>query len=205
MSEMITVVGNIGSDVTGNTTARGEAITSFRLASTERWLDRQTGTWVDGATNWFSVVCFRHLARNAGCSLSKGQPVIVTGRLKVRPWERDGKSGINVQIEADSIGHNLRLGTTRFSNGAGATERPLTERPLTGVDTATGELLEDGHGTEPDEDDRAADTFRMASFGGEVRELGPSGSFSTDTGTGAGTGTEGRDHDREPEEQSVPF
>ncbi|MEH0109075.1 single-stranded DNA-binding protein [Tersicoccus sp. MR15.9] len=141
MSETITVVGNIGSDVTGSTTAKGDAITSFRLASTERWLDRQTGAWVDGATNWYSVVCFRNLARNAGCSLAKGQPVVVTGRLKVRPWERDGKSGTNVQIEADSIGHNLRLGTTNFRGGATGNERPPA-----GVDAATGEIVDDAAG-----------------------------------------------------------
>ncbi|GGC85344.1 single-stranded DNA-binding protein [Tersicoccus solisilvae] len=150
MSETITVVGNIGSDVTGSTTAKGDAITSFRLASTERWLDRQTGAWVDGATNWYSVVCFRNLARNAGCSLSKGQPVIVSGRLKVRPWERDGKSGTNVQIEADSIGHNLRLGTTHFRGGnAGATGNG--DNAPAGVDTTTGEIADSG----PDDDAEA--------------------------------------------------
>ncbi|OMH36790.1 single-stranded DNA-binding protein [Tersicoccus sp. Bi-70] len=146
MSETITVVGNIGSDVTGSTTAKGDAITNFRLASTERWLDRQTGAWVDGATNWYSVVCFRNLARNAGCSLAKGQPVVVTGRLKVRPWERDGKSGTNVQIEADSIGHNLRLGTTHFQGGSGGTAG--TERAPAGVDAATGEILDEDGGDE---------------------------------------------------------
>ncbi|REJ04734.1 single-stranded DNA-binding protein [Microbacterium bovistercoris] len=114
MSDTVTILGNVASDPLRNTTGRGDAVIRFRLASPHRWLDRSTGAWVDGETNWYDVSAFRQLAENVRSSLHSGDPVIVTGRLKVRKWEANGKSGTSVEIEADAIGHNLRHGASAF-------------------------------------------------------------------------------------------
>lgn len=87
---------------------------SFRLASNQRYFDRRTSQWVAGDTNWYTVTAFRGLAANAAASVHKGDRVLVAGRLKVRRWESGEKTGLAVDVEAESIGHDLTWGTARF-------------------------------------------------------------------------------------------
>jgi single-strand DNA-binding protein len=162
MSEHITVRGFVATDPQIRMAQAGFSVGNFRLAATDRRFDREANAWVDGQTNWFTVNMFRGLALNAGASLAKGMPVIVTGRLKVRPWEAGDRSGTAVEIEADSIGHDLTLGTARFSRSSGragegatggepaattgdtAADGPFGEEDEPRVDRSTGEVLEDG-------------------------------------------------------------
>ena len=95
-------------------TSEGLAITSFRLASTQRRFDKGQAQWVDIDTNWYTVVSFRQLAINANKSLNKGDRVVATGRVKVRNWQNDDKRGTSVEIEADALGHDLLWGTSAF-------------------------------------------------------------------------------------------
>lgn len=118
MTDLVTVTGFVGNDPRHNVTAAGLAITNFRLASTRRYFDRAKGEWADGETNWYSVAAFRQLAVNAAASISKGDRVVVQGRLRVRPWETGEKSGTAVEIDADAIGHDLSWGRTDFTRTA---------------------------------------------------------------------------------------
>jgi single-strand DNA-binding protein len=107
MTDIITVTGVVGTDPKHHVTNGGLAITSFRLASTRRVFDREKGTWEDGETNWYTVSAFRQLATNTSLSIRKGERVIIRGRLRLRAWETGERSGTAVEIEADSIGHDL--------------------------------------------------------------------------------------------------
>ena len=115
MTDTITVTGVVGSDPRVHVTTQGLAITSFRLASTRRYFDRAKSTWEDGETNWYTVSGFRQLAHNAAASVHKGDRVVVNGRLRLRAWENGEKSGTAVEIEADSIGHDLAWGITTLT------------------------------------------------------------------------------------------
>lgn len=91
-------------------------VTNFRVASTPRWLDPSTGTWKEGNTNWYTINCFRALAHNCARSLQVGQPVLVTGRLRVKQFERlDGSNGTSIEIDASSLGHDLTYGLAQFT------------------------------------------------------------------------------------------
>jgi single-strand DNA-binding protein len=122
MSDTITLTGIVGTDPRAVTTSEGLAITSFRLASTQRRFDKAQERWVDGETNWYTISSFRQLATNSAVSVKKGERIVVTGRLHVREWENSGKSGTNVEIEAEAIGHDLSWGTAQD-------QRPSTPRP----------------------------------------------------------------------------
>lgn len=124
MNETITITGNVATDPELKQTAGGVSIATFRVASGQRRYDRQSGGWVDAATNWYTVSAFRSLADHAFHSLRKGDRVLLTGRLRVRDWDSGARKGTTVEIDAEAIGHDLLWGTSRFEKdrpGAGAT------------------------------------------------------------------------------------
>lgn len=114
MTDTITLTGLVATEPRHLATVEGLPITSFRLASTQRRFDRARQAWVDGDTNWYTITAFRRLAANASLSLVKGQRVIVTGRLRLRDWEKGDRKGIAIEVEADAIGHDLTWGTAHF-------------------------------------------------------------------------------------------
>lgn len=79
---------------------------------TQRRYDTATEKWLDKDTNWYTITAFRDLAVNVVGSVIKGQRVVVTGALRVRDWESGERTGTNVEVDAETIGHDLRLGTS---------------------------------------------------------------------------------------------
>ncbi|GAA3022876.1 single-stranded DNA-binding protein [Microbacterium dextranolyticum] len=152
MSDLIAVTGNITSSPTRHDIAGNVSMVTFGVASTERrW---ENGSWSDGHTNFYNVSVFRSLAEHAFASLGKGQRVIVAGKLRVRRWEANGRSGTSVDLEATSLGPDLMFGVASFVKDARATAddgRPRgtedwapdgsVEGP---VDGSTGEILSSG-------------------------------------------------------------
>ena len=116
-NSLIQVIGNVASDIRFNSTAEGIPVASFRLAATERKFDRTQSRWVDGDVNWYTVSCWRALGENVAESINKGDPIFVVGRLNVRTWERDERSGTTLDITAELIGHDLSRGTAKFQRG----------------------------------------------------------------------------------------
>ena len=106
--------GYVARDPRFRITASGISNVSLRVAYTPRRVDRETGEWTDGTTSFVSVVCWRTLADNVARCLHKGEPVLVKGRLQVRPYEKDGVSRLAVEIEASSVGHDLARGVASF-------------------------------------------------------------------------------------------
>ncbi|NYI68942.1 single-stranded DNA-binding protein [Spelaeicoccus albus] len=115
MRDTITLVGTIGTVPALQTSDDGRPFLNFRLATNHSWQSKETHEFVEGDPNWFTVKAFRSLAVNTHASVSKGQRIIVTGRLSVRKWENGEKSGTQVEVMADHIGHDLALGTARYS------------------------------------------------------------------------------------------
>lgn len=115
MTDTITLTGLVATNPRNITTSEGLNISSFRLASAQRRFDRNQEKWIDVDTNWYTITAFRQLGVNCAGSISKGQRVIVTGRLRIREWENGERTGTTVDIEADAIGHDLSWGTSSFS------------------------------------------------------------------------------------------
>ena len=115
MTDHITVSGLVATPPRHIVTGEGLPITSFRLASTQRRFDRSTQRWIDGETNWYTITAFRQLAINSATSIGKGDRVVLSGRLRIREWENADRSGTNVEIEADCLGHDLMWGTAQYS------------------------------------------------------------------------------------------
>jgi single-strand DNA-binding protein len=177
MRDSITVRGFVATEVKTSTTPGGVATANFRLGSTERRFDRETNAWIDGNTNWFKVQGYRQLAGNIGCSLKKGQKVIVVGRLKLRSWEHEGRIYHSAEIDAESVGHDLKWGSANFirtaANGpqdAAAAAGPSAGSPDGGPD-GSHEDDDPFEGPDDDGDPHGSRTVFVNDASGEVEEL----------------------------------
>jgi single-strand DNA-binding protein len=125
----LTLQGRVGSDIKFKEVSGRVALASFRLGTTPRQYDRTKQAWVDRATTWFTVECWRTLAENVNESLRRGHPVVVTGRLKTTEWLEEGQTKSRTVLDAFSVGHDLTRGTTTFTKNPPQTQLP--EAPTT--------------------------------------------------------------------------
>lgn len=111
----VTLSGFVATTPTLFRSQSGNDFTSFRIAQTRRYLDRERGEWVDGRTLWFTVKVWKHVARNVALSLHKGDPVVVTGRLSLDEWDGPDGPRTSLVVEATALGPDLTLGEARFT------------------------------------------------------------------------------------------
>lgn len=160
MTDTITLTGLVATQPRHITTNEGLAITSFRLASAQRRFDRAQERWIDADTNWYTITAFRQLAVHSAVSIKKGERVIVSGRLRIREWENGERNGMNIDIEADSLGHDLLWGTSVFSrtiSTSAVSESPAGEAGAADAGGTGGETEGGAEGdTEATETDREA-------------------------------------------------
>jgi single-strand DNA-binding protein len=136
-------------------------VATIRVGSTPRKLNRETGEWQDGETSYYSGKCWRKLAENVHGSLRKGDMVIVRGKVSTRSWLDDQQRvRMEVEIEADSVGHDLAFGWSRFNRG-------VHTPPSVREGLANGEAIRQGMAPDPDlpdEDQFAEGQFAEGQF-----------------------------------------
>ena len=115
----VTLTGYVTAEPKMWQTARTQtSVASVRVGSTPRRLNRGTGEWQDGETSYYTVKCWRRLAENVHGSLRKGDMIIVRGKISTRTWVDDQqRTRTEMQVEADSVGHDLSFGWSRFNRG----------------------------------------------------------------------------------------
>jgi len=98
----IILLGNLGADPEVRHTPGGQAVCNLRVATNERWKDRD-GQLQD-RTEWHSVTVWGQQGEACGAHLSKGRQVYVEGRLQTREYaDRDGNACRAVEIVANSV------------------------------------------------------------------------------------------------------
>ncbi len=116
---VITLVGNLVDDPELRFTQSGAAVAKFRLASTPRTFDRQSGEWKDGESLFLTCNVWRQAAENVAESLQRGTRVIVQGRLKQRTYDtREGEKRTVYEVEVDEVGPSLRSATAKVNKTA---------------------------------------------------------------------------------------
>jgi single-strand DNA-binding protein len=98
----VMIIGNLGADPEMRYTADGNALTSFRVASSRSY------NGPDGErreeTEWFSVVTWRKLAEQCSQYLQKGRRVYVEGRLRTRSWDTpEGQRRYRTEVVAERV------------------------------------------------------------------------------------------------------
>ena len=113
---VVTLVGNLVDDPELRFTPSGAAVANFRIASTPRTYDRQSGEWKDGESLFLSCSVWRQAAENVAESLQRGMRVIVQGRLKQRSYDdREGQKRTVFEIDVDEVGPRLRSATAKVT------------------------------------------------------------------------------------------
>jgi single-strand DNA-binding protein len=119
------ITGNLAADPELRFTNNGTAVANLRVAVTQRVQDKD-GTWRDGETSFHRVNVWRDQAQNLTDSLSKGDRVMVTGRLRQRSWETpEGEKRTSTEIDADEVGASLKFHTAKLER---AHHRSTAER-----------------------------------------------------------------------------
>ncbi|CRK55345.1 Single-stranded DNA-binding protein [Alloactinosynnema sp. L-07] len=104
---VVTMVGMVAGEITKRRTGDNVPVMSFRLLTTERRYNSDTGHWKDGDRMFVSVHCWRDLGVNVAASLRRGDKVIVTGRLYHREYLTDSHRRLSVDLDARSVGPDL--------------------------------------------------------------------------------------------------
>jgi single-strand DNA-binding protein len=112
----ITIVGNLVDDPELRFTPSGQPVARFRVASTPRFLDKNTNEWKDGDSLFLTCNVWRQAAENVAESLQRGMRVIVSGRLRQRSYEtKEGEKRTVYEVEADEVGPSLRNASARVT------------------------------------------------------------------------------------------
>jgi single-strand DNA-binding protein len=110
----ITILGNITRDPELRFTPSGTAVVNFGLAVNRNVQNKNSGEWETEA-DFFNVTAWYKLAENCAESLTKGDRVLVSGRLSQDSWEdKEGKKRSTVKIVANVIAPSLEFASCKL-------------------------------------------------------------------------------------------
>lgn len=97
------LIGYLGGDPELNyTNQTNTAVCNFRIATTERWKDRQNGELKE-KTQWHRIVCYKGLAEVCAERLSKGDMVYVAGKIQYSTYQSHGEEKKGTDIVANTV------------------------------------------------------------------------------------------------------
>ena len=119
----VILVGNLGANPEMRFTQGGQAVANLRIATTERWTDKNGQK--QEATEWHRVVVWGKQAEIMGQYLTKGRQVYVEGKIRTRQWQdQQGQKRFTTEIVAQNV---QMLGSR--SEGAPRDEAHVTVPP----------------------------------------------------------------------------
>lgn len=99
----VILVGNLGADPEVNFLPSGAPVVNFRMATSTKWKDKNTGEKKE-ETEWHRVTVFDKLAEVASEYLKKGRQVYIEGRLRTRKWtDKEGVERYSTEIVANAL------------------------------------------------------------------------------------------------------
>lgn len=119
----VLLIGNVGVDPLLKKTPGGIPVTSFRMATSQTWKDRNGN--LKEQTDWHTVVAWRGLAEIVEKLIRKGSRIFVEGRLQTRNIEDkvivDDKIVLRQKQVVEILADNILLldGKLKMSNGKG--------------------------------------------------------------------------------------
>ena len=97
----VTLMGNLTRDPELRQIPSGQSVCSFSLAL-NRSFKGSDGNWQE-ATDYVDVVAWGPLGERVSQYVTKGRPVLVSGRLQSRQWEQDGQKRSKLEVVAQDV------------------------------------------------------------------------------------------------------
>ncbi len=115
----VILVGNLGRDPEVRSFQNGGKVCNLRIATSERWKDRNTGENRE-KTEWHSVAIFSEgLVRVAEQYLRKGSTVYIEGQLETRKWQdQSGADRYSTEVVLRGYNSNLTMLGGRGDGGS---------------------------------------------------------------------------------------
>lgn len=111
------LVGNLGRDPELRRTKNGTPVTSFPIATTERFKDRNGEQ--QERTEWHNIVAWSKTAEIAEKYLSKGRQVYIEGKITTNSWEdNEGNKRYRTEIVARELQFLGGKGDSSFDSGS---------------------------------------------------------------------------------------
>lgn len=110
----VTLVGRAAAQPQVSVGTTGDRV-SFRVVATERYFDKSLNDWVNGDEFGVTVVCWRTLGTAVLTTVRKGDPVIVSGRIATRRFEKNGATQYFTEVKADFVGLDVAKAGSRFT------------------------------------------------------------------------------------------
>jgi len=101
-NNQVVLIGNIGRDPELKQTAKGETMASFTIATSNGYFDKQAKKWNELPSDWHNIRAFGAVAEQIS-DYSKGQRVLITGKLKADQYEQDGQKKTFNYVNIESI------------------------------------------------------------------------------------------------------
>lgn len=116
----VILVGNLGRDPEIRTFQNGGKVANLRVATSERWRDRNTGENRE-RTEWHSVAIYSEpLVRVAEQYLRKGSKVYIEGQLETRKWQdQSGQDRYTTEVVLRPYRSELHMLDGRGEGGGG--------------------------------------------------------------------------------------
>lgn len=117
----VILIGNLGRDPESRSFPNGGKVVNLRIATSERWRDRNTGENKE-RTEWHSVAIFNEaLARVAEQYLRKGSKVYIEGQLETRKWQdQSGQDRYTTEVVLRPFRSELTLLDSRGDGPGGS-------------------------------------------------------------------------------------
>ena len=121
----VMLIGNLGADPEVRYMPSGGAVTNLRLATSERWKDKQTGENQE-RTEWHRVVLYNRQAEIAGEYLRKGSKIYIEGSIRTNKWQgQDGQDRYTTEI----IAREMQFLDSKPSGGTASFNQPQQSNP----------------------------------------------------------------------------
>ena len=126
----VTLLGNLGRDPEVRTFPSGGKVCGLRVATSERWKDRNTGEPQE-RTEWHTVSIYSEpLVRIAEQYLRKGSRVYLEGKLETRKWQdQSGQDRYTTEVALRPYRGEMVMVDSRGDGGAGAGGGYASGRP----------------------------------------------------------------------------
>ena len=103
MINKVILVGNVGLDPEIRALESGSKVARIRLATTERYFDKQTNETKE-LTEWHTVTLWRGLADVVDKYVHKGSQLYIEGSLRTREWvDKDNQKRYTTEVVATEM------------------------------------------------------------------------------------------------------